>query len=112
MRDLLLDISPSVTLLLLLVLLTGMSSTISALLVLRTTRRILRLSERRIEFLAEEQQRLEARRNEYALLEEALKQERAIRLAAQQKVEHLENGTGLARVAKGKKTGRTNGAEG
>ena len=109
MRDLLLEISPSLTLL---VLLTGMSSTIIALFVLRTTRRILRLSERRMEYLADEQRRLELLREQVRLLAETLGQEREERLAAQRKAELLENGTGAARAAEGKNNGRTNSAEG
>jgi hypothetical protein len=113
MRDLLLDISPSLTLLvLLLVLLTGMSSTITALFVLRTTRRILRLSERRMEYLANEQGRMKLLREQIRLSDETLGQEREERLAAQRKIEHLENGTRPARAAKGKKNGRTNSAGG
>ena len=112
MGDLLLGISPSLNLLVLLALLTGMSSTIIALLVLRTTRRILRLSERRMEYLADEQRRLELLREQIRLLDETLGQEREERLAAQRKAGLLENGTGPARAAKGKKNGRTNGAEG
>jgi hypothetical protein len=76
-------------LLVLLVLLTGMSSTIIALFVLRTTRRILRLSERRMEYLADEQQRLELLREQVRLLAETLGQEREERLAAQRNAEHL-----------------------
>jgi hypothetical protein len=112
MRDLLLEIIPSLILLALLVLLTGMSSTIIALVVLRTTRRILRLSERRMEYLVDEQRRLELLREQVRLLAETLGQEREERLAAQRKAELLESGTGPARAAKGKKNGRTNSAEG
>ena len=112
MRDLLLEISPSLILLVLLVLLTGTSSTIIALFVLRTTRRILRLSERRMEYLVDEQRRLELLREQVRLLTETLGQEREERLAAQRKAELLESGTGPARAAKGKKNGRTNSAEG
>jgi hypothetical protein len=112
MRDLLLEIRPSLDLLVLLVLLTGMSSTIITLFVLRTTRRILRLSERRMEYLADEQGRLELLREKLRLLDEMLGQEREGRLAAQRKAELLESGTGPAWAARGKKNGRTNGAEG
>jgi uncharacterized coiled-coil protein SlyX len=99
-------------LLVLLVLLTGISSTIIALFVLRTTRLILRLSERRMEYLVDEQRRLELLREQVRLLTETLGQEREERLAAQRKAELLESGTGPARAAKGKKNGRTNSAEG
>jgi hypothetical protein len=111
MRDLLLEISPLLTPLVLLVLLAGMSGTIVALLrVLRTTRRILRLSDRRMEYLADEHQRLEVLREQLRLMDETLGQEREERLAAQRKAKLLESRTGLARAAKGKKNGRINGA--
>jgi hypothetical protein len=99
-------------LLVLLVLLTGMSSTIIALFVLRTTRRILHLSERRMEYLADEQQRLELLREQVRILAETSGQEREERLAAQRKVEHLKNSARPARAAQGKKSGRTNSTGG
>ena len=97
MRDLLLEIRPSLTLLVLLVLLTGVSSTIIALFVLRTSRRILRLSERRMEYLTDERDRLDLLREEHRLLEETLEQERKERLAAQQQIALLKNGAGEVR---------------
>ena len=110
MGDLLLEIRPSLDLLVLLALLAGMSGTVVALFVLRTTRRILRLSERRMDYLADEQRRLELLREQVRRLDEALGQEREERLAALRKAELLESKTGPARAAKGRKNGRTNGA--
>ena len=100
------------TFLVLLALLAGMSGTVVALIVLRTTRRILRLSERRTEYLADEQRRLELLREQVLLLTVTLGQEREERLVAQRKAESLKNGTRPARAAKGRKNGRKNGAEG
>lgn len=104
MRDLLLGVQPSLTLLILVVVTATAIIDISVLL---NTRRILRLSERRMQFLAEEQQRLELRRNEYALLEKTLEQEREVRLAAQQKVKLLTNQAATAKRAKRKASGTT-----
>ncbi len=110
MGDLLLEIRPSLDLLVLLALLAGASGAVVALLVLRTTRRILRLSERRMDYLADEQRRLELLREQVRLLDEALGREREERLAAQRKAGPSKTGTGSARAAKGRKNGRTNGA--
>jgi hypothetical protein len=87
MSELFLGAHPFLTLLVLVVATVG---TIISISILLTTRRVLRLSERRIRFLTEEQQRLEMRRNEYAILEKALEQEREARLAAQHEVGLLE----------------------
>jgi hypothetical protein len=87
MRDLLLEVHPFLTLLVLVVVMAG---TIVATEVLRNTNRILRLSERRMQYLEEEQGRLEMLREEYGLLEETLKQQRVDRLVAHQNVPHLE----------------------
>ena len=83
MRDLLLEVYPFLTLLVLVVV---MASIIIAIRVLRNTRRILRLSERRMDYLTDERDRLELLREEHRLLEETLEQERKERLAAQQRV--------------------------
>jgi hypothetical protein len=88
------------------VLLTGVASTLIAIFVLRTTRQILRLSERRMEYLADEHRRLELLREQLGLLDEMLEQERKERLAAQQKVRLLENKTEPAHAAKSKARGR------
>ncbi len=74
----------------LLVLVVATAGAIISIGILLTTNRVLRLSERRIRFLTEEQQRLELRKNEYAILEKALEQEREARLAAQHEVGLLE----------------------
>jgi hypothetical protein len=83
MRDLLLEVYPFLTLLVLVVV---MASIIIAIRVLRNTNRILRLSERRMEYLTDERHRLDLLREEHRLLEETLEQERKERLAAQQRV--------------------------
>jgi hypothetical protein len=83
MRDLLLEVYPFLTLLVLVVV---MASIIIAIRVLRNTRRILRLSERRMDYLTDERDRLKLLREERGLLEEMLEQERKERLAAQQRV--------------------------
>ena len=97
MRDLLVELLSYLTplvLLILVVLVVSMASTIIAIRVLRNTKRILRLSERRMEYLTDERDRLELLRAEYRLLEETLKQERKERLAEQQQVELFKNGAG------------------
>ena len=88
MSDLLLEVHPFLTLLVLVVVMAG---AIIAHRALRNTRRILRLSERRMQYLEEEQGRLEMLREEYGLLEEAIKQQRAKRFVARQEVTHLES---------------------
>jgi len=65
-----------------------------------------------MEYLVDEQRRLELLREQVRLLTETLGQEREERLAAQRKAELLESGTRPARAAKGKKNGRTTSAEG
>ena len=88
MRDILLEVQPFLTLLVLVVALAG---TFFAIRVLQTTSRILRLSERRMHYLAEEQYRLKMLREDYRLLEKTLTQERMDRLVARKKVPHLEH---------------------
>ena len=83
MRDLLLEVYPFLTLLVLVVV---MASIIIAIRVLRNTRRILRLSERRMDYLTDERDRLKLLNEERGLLEETLEQERKERLEAQQRV--------------------------
>ena len=87
MRDLLLEVHPFLTLLVLVV---AMAGAIIAHRALRNTRRILRLSERRMQYLSEEQNRLTMLKEEYKLLEKTLKQERLDRLVAHQDVVHFE----------------------
>ena len=99
MRGLLLELNSFLTplvLLILVVLVVSMASTIIAIRILRNTRRILHLSERRMEYLTDERDRLELLReehrllsDEHRLLEETLEQERKERLAAQQQFELL-----------------------
>ena len=86
MRDLLLEVHPFLTLLVLVVM---MASIIIAIGILRNTQRILRLSERRMEYLTDERDRLELLREQHRLLEETLEQERKERSAAQQQFELL-----------------------
>jgi sensor histidine kinase YesM len=88
MSDLLLEVHPFLTFLVLVVVMAG---AIIAHRALRNTRRILRLSERRMQYLSEEQDRLTMLKEEYKLLEKTLKQERLDRLGAHQNVVHLEN---------------------
>ena len=70
--------------LIVLVLVVAVANTIIAISVLRNTKRILRLSERRMQYLEEEQLRLEMLREEYGLLKKVLEQEREVRLPARQ----------------------------
>ena len=81
MRALLLEVQP---LLIVVILVVATAGTLTAVSVLRTTKRILRLSERRNQFLVEEQQRLQLLREEHKLLKKVLEQERGLRLSAQQ----------------------------
>ena len=72
MRDLLLEVPPYLSLLVILalvVLVISIASIIIAIGILQNTRQLLRLSERRIHYLNEERYRLELLREQYRLLE-------------------------------------------
>jgi hypothetical protein len=77
MRDLLLEVPPYLSLLVILalvVLVISIASIIIAIGILQNTRQLLRLSERRIHYLNEERYRLELLREQYRLLEKTLEQ--------------------------------------
>jgi hypothetical protein len=102
MRDLLLGVHPFLTLLALVVM---MASTIIAIGILRNTRQLLRLSDRRMEYLTYERDHLKLLNEERGLLEKTLEQERKERLAAQQRVGLSEDQTEPAKAANGKVNG-------
>jgi hypothetical protein len=78
MRDLLLEVPPYLSLLLLLALVVLVISIASIIIIaigiLQNTRQLLRLSERRIHYLNEERYRLDLLREQYRLLEKTLEQ--------------------------------------
>ena len=78
MRDLLLEVPPYLSLLLLLALVVLVISIASIIIlaigILQNTRQLLRLSERRMHYLNEERYRLEHLREQYRLLEKTLEQ--------------------------------------
>ncbi len=77
MRDLLLEVPPYLSLLVLLalvVLVISIASIIIAIGILQNTRELLRLSERRMDYLNEERYRLKLLKEQYRLLEKTIEQ--------------------------------------